>query len=264
MKFIKLILVAIALIGVIYGLIRWIDEEGPVTEPEYASITANEIKDQIKALCKEGKWSIDGYKGIESRIHMDSVNNNIDIQEANSLRLYLYSSSCVYVKEGVDKLFQQESYPTGKITYYESAVSYLRNKISEYGDNSNLTETSKMFSAYHQLMAALSFGASASYSRPLKAYSGGSADGRKSKIQNMPYYKSHFSKNSSIRSKVNGIDNDMSDAEDRYYDSLERLVEQHYKATGRIEDLLEDQIRFNEISTNSSAKSRLENFIRTL
>lgn len=264
MKFIKMILVAAVLVGVIAGLIWWQNREDPQIGPIVTTPTANEIKEQIKSFCKEGKWSVAGYGKIESRIHMDSVNYNIEMQEANSLRMFLYSSSCIYVKEGVDKLFQQDSYPANKITHYENALNHLRGKISEQGGNSNLTEASNMFSAYHLLMAALSFGASASYSRPLKAYSGGSADGRKSRIQGIPYYKSHFSKNSSIRSKVDRIDSDMKDAEEKYYDSLEKLVENHYKSTGRIEELLEDQIRFEEISTNSSAKSKLDNFIKHL
>lgn len=261
MKFLKLILVAVTIVGVIAGLIWWQNREESVGEIEVSSPTAKEIKEQIKTLCSDGRWSPVGYGKIESRIHMDSVNYNIEMQEANSLRMFLYSSSCIYVKDGVDKLFQQDSYPSDKVTQYENAMNHLRGKISEQGGNSNLTEASNMFSAYHQLMAALSFGASASYSRPLKAYSGGSADGRKNRIQGMPYFKSHFSKNSSIRSKVDRIDADMKDAEEKYYDSLEKLVENHYKSTGRIEELLEDQIRFDEISTNSSAKSRLKNFV---
>lgn len=261
MKYIKMLLVAIVLIGIISGLIWWQNRPEQVTEPEFTSVSANDIKEQIKSLCKDGKWNAGGYAKIESRIHMDSVNYNIEMQEANSLRMFLYSSSCIYVKDGVDKLFQQDSYPSDKITHYENALNHLRSKISEQGGNSNLSDASNMFSAYHQLMTALSFGANATYSRPLKAYNGGTADGRKARIQAMAYYKSHFSKNSSIRSKVDRIDSDMKDAEEKYYESLEKLVENHYKSTGRIEELLEDQIRFDEISTNSSAKTRLKNFV---
>ena len=260
MKFIKLLLVAIVLIGVISGLIWWQNRPEPVQEPEFTSVSANEIKEQIKSLCKEGKWNTEGYSKIESRIHMDSVNYNIEMQEAHSLRMFLYSSSCIYVKDGLDKLFQQDSYPSNIINHYENALNHLRNKISEQGGNSNLADASNMKADY-QLKSWLKVGANASYSRPLKAYNGGSADGRKARIQAMTYYKSHFSKNSSIRSKVDRIDADMKDAEEKYYDSLEKLVENHYKSTGRIEELLEDQIRFDEISTNSSAKTRLKNFV---
>ena len=262
MKLVKLFLIAIILIGIISGLIWWQNRSVQVTEPEFTSVSANEIKEQIKSLCKDGKWSSSGYEKIESRIHMDSVNYNIEMQEANSLRMFLYSSSCIYVKDGVDKLFQQDSYPSDKITHYENALNHLRGKISEQGGNSNLADASNMFSAYHQLMAALSFGANATYSRPLKAYNGGTADGRKARIQAMAYYKSHFSKNSSIRSKVGRIDSDMKDAEKKYYDSLEKLVENHYKSSNNYEVLVEDQYCFDSISTNSDAKKRLENFVR--
>lgn len=261
MKFFKLILVAAVLVGAIVGIIWWEDGENAVMEPEVSSATANEIKEQIKSLCKDGKWSVAGYSKIESRIHMDSLNRNIEIEEPGPLRLFLYSSSCVYVKEGLDKLFQQNTYPESQIIHYENALNHMRGKISEQGGNSNLTEASNMMSAYHQLMASLSFGASATYSRPLQAYSGGSADGRRNRIERLPYYKSHFSKNSSIRSRVDRIDADMKAAEANYYEKLEILVEKHYKSTGRIEELLEDQIRFDEISTNSVAKSRLKNFV---
>ena len=173
----------------------------------------------------------------------------------------MFASSCNYLKESADKLFKQSSYPTDKLNKLEGALELLRGKVSEFDANSNLTEASNMFNAYHQVMGMLSFGATASYSRPLKAYSGGSADGRKARIQGIPYYKSHFSNNSSIRAKVESIDADMKRAEEQYYSNLEQLVEKHYKSTGRIEELLEDQMRFEDISTNSSAISRLKNFV---
>lgn len=261
MKFVKLILIAVALVGIVAGLVWWQNRPEPVTEPAFTSARANEIKEEIKSLCKDSKWSVEGYTRIEMLIHMDSVNYNIEMLEANSLKMFLYSSSCIYVKEGVDHLFKQDSYPSAKITYYEDALNHLRNKISEQGDNSNLTDASAIFSAYQKLKDTLSFDEKATYSRPLKAYSGGSADGRKARIQAMPYYKSHFSKNASIRSQVANIEVDMKNAEDNYYDNLEELVEDHYKSTGRIDDLLEDQIRFSEISTNSSATSRLRDFV---
>ena len=103
----------------------------------------------------------------------------------------------------------------------------------------------------------------ASYSRPLRAYSGSSASGRKQRIVSMPYYKTHFSKNASIRSKVERMGNDLQQSEQAYYANLERCIEAHYRSSGDITILLEDQMRFNEISTNSSAKERLRQFIES-
>ena len=264
MKIIKLLLIAIVLIGGISGIVYINSIEPPIDEPEYGNPQANEWKNKIKALCKEEAWSVSGYTSIESGIHTDRVTSKgelITTDEENSLQAFLFASSCNYLKESADKLFKQSSYPTDKLNKLEGVLGFLRGKASEFDANSNLTEASNMFNAYHQVMRMLSFGAKASYSRPLKAYSGGSADGRKAKIQGIPYYKSHFSNNSSIRSKVESIDTDMKRAEEQYYSNLEQLVEKHYKSTGRIEELLEDQIRFDEISTNTSAKSKLKNFV---
>ena len=93
--------------------------------------------------------------------------------------------------------------------------------------------------------------------------SGSSADGRKKRIMSMPYYKTHFSKNTSIRSKVERMGNDSQQSEQAYYANLERCIEAHYRSSGDITILLEDQMRFNEISTNSSAKERLRQFIES-
>lgn len=264
MKIIKLLLLALVLIGGISGIVYLNSQTPTIEEPEYGNPQANEWKNKIKTLCKENAWTVSGYTSIESGIHTDRVTSKgelITIDEENSLQAFLFASSCNYLKESADKLFKQNSYPTDKLNKLESALELLRSKVPEFDANSNLTEASNMFNAYHQVMGMLSFGATASYSRPLKAYSGGSADGRKAKIQGLPYYKSHFSNNSSIRAKVERIDADMKRAEEQYYSNLEQLVEKHYKSTGRIEELLEDQIRFDEISTNSSAKSKLKNFI---
>lgn len=264
MKIFKLLIIALLLIGGISGIVYINSIEEHDSEPEYSNPQANEWKNRIKNLCKDDAWSISGYSSIESGIHTDRVTSKGDLittDEENSLQAYLFASSCNYIKESADKLFKENSYPTDKLSKLESGLDMLRGKVSEFDANSNLTEASNMFNAYRQVMGMLSFGATASYSRPLKAYSGGSADGRKTKIQEIPYYKSHFSNNSSIRSKVESIDSDMKRAEEQYYSNLEQLVEKHYKSTGRIEELLEDQMRFEDISTNSSANSRLKNFV---
>lgn len=264
MKIIKLLLIAIVLICGISGIVYLNSIDSTFDEPDFSSAQAKMWKDRIKVLCKENAWTVNGYTNIETGIHTDRVTSKgelITIDEENSLQAFLFASSCNYLKESVDQLFKQSSYSTDKLNKLESALELLRSKVPEFDANSNLTEASNMFNAYHQVMGMLSFGATASYSRPLKAYRGGSADGRKAKIQGLPYYKSHFSNNSSIRAKVERIDADMKRAEELYYSNLEQLVEKHYKSTGRIEELLEDQIRFDEISTNSSAKSKLKNFI---
>ena len=264
MKYLKLLLIAIILIGGVSGLVYLNSEPDSIEIPEFSSARANEWKQKIIDLCKEGVWSVTGYNDIEQGIHTDRIASQgklITMDEEISLVKFLFASSCAYLKNGTDNHFQQTSYSDTKIAQYEKALDHLRAQQSKFEANSNLPAASNLLTAYRQLMKMLSFGATATYSRPLKPYSGGSADGRRSKIQNMPYYKSHFSKNADIRSKVETLDQRMRGAEQEYYANLEKLVENHYKNSGRIEELLEDQMRFEEISTNPSAKKKLNSFV---
>ena len=264
MKLLKLLFVAIVIVGAITGVLYLNNNQGDqIQEPEFSNPIANDWKERINNLCKEGKWKETGYSEIENGLAMDEKNENISVDESYSLHKYLFASSCKYAKDGTDKLFKQTSYSDGQVTYYENMANFLKGKISKEGNNSNLTEAVNICNAYRQLMSQLAYGASASYSRPLKAYSGGNANGRRSKIENMPYYKSHFSKNTTISAKVASIDSDMKKAEQLYYESLEKLVENHYNNTKNLGDLLEDEIRFKEISTNSSATSRLSKFVNS-
>ena len=77
----------------------------------------------------------------------------------------------------------------------------------------------------------------------------------------MAYYKSHFSHNVEIKAKVDGLEAALRRAEREYYSNLEKCVERNYASTGDLATLLEDQMRFDEISTNDDAKERLNNFV---
>lgn len=264
MKILKLILLAAVLIGTIVVVTNWENIVGPVNpdvpDIDVSSTTAKEIKAQIQALCQDGKWNAGGYASIESRIHTDSTNRNIDLMEARSLRMYLYASSCSYVKEHTDKLFQQSTYAPASVSFLEGAVNLLKQKAAVQGSNSNLTEAGSLFSAYRQLLGALTQKAAAvAYTRPLKPYSNADAKGRKARVQAMPYYQSHFSRNSSIKGQVARLGED--GGEHSYYAKLEQLVEQQYRRTHNLDQLLSDQIRFGEISTNSAATERLNQFV---
>lgn len=264
MKALKLLLIAIVIIGGIYGIIQVTSKGAEMETPDFTSAQANMWKQRIIGLCQDEKWTMSEYDAIESGVHTDRVTSKgelISMDEELSLKKYLYALSCNYVKEGADKLFQQSFYPDSKIKHFGDALDFLQSKVGKQENNSNLAEAIKLYSSYHQIMNALAFGASAHYSRPLQAYSGGSADGRKARIKGLPYYGSHFSKNSSLSSRVESLDADMAHAEQQYYANLEKCIEDNYKENGSIEELLEDQIRFDEITTNSSAKDKLNEFV---
>lgn len=267
MKILKLALIALVIVGAIVALV-WPkpDNSGDAApEPEFASAQANAWKEKIKALCQEGKWTAAGYNTIETGIQTDytaSKGNLITKDEELALHRYLFASSCCYLKNGTDKLFKQNSYPQGTVSHYETALNLLRGKSAGQGNNSNLTDASNLFAAYHQLLDMLKkpSGVKVTYTRPLRAFSGDNSGQLKERIKKSTYYKSYFSHNLALRSKVENIGKSGM-TEQQYYQQLEQLIERHYRQTNDIETLLEDQIRFDEISTNSSAKSRLNNFV---
>lgn len=260
MKAIKLLLIAVVIVGVVSGLMMIIPETKPIDKPAITSAAGESWMKKIDALCKDGAWSSIGYTELETGIQIDMKpeTGNLGIDEGNALHDYLYASSCYYVKDGADKLFKKNVYPIAKLKHYENAISKLKENAKT---NSNLTEAINMYNSYHQILSLVSYNGGASYSHPLKAYSGRNASSIKAKVQNMPYFKSHFSNNDDINAKLNRLDSSMSDGESKYYADLEKLIENHYNKTKNLETLLDDQIQFNSISTNQSAIDKLNNFI---
>lgn len=271
-KLIKLILIAAVLVGAVVGLMLIIAPSNNEEEvPDFTSAQANEWKSQINDLCKDGKWSEAGFKKIETGIHTDRVTSHgdlISMDEEAALQKYLFTASCSYLNKLVDGLFKQTSYPANTVKSSEEMSTFLNTKLDSFGSNSNLTEASNLLSEYHQILGVLSFSGNASYSRPLKAFNAMPADVASDRVRSLKHYESHFSKNLSIKSKVDNLAYNRAEAESDYYMNLEKAVEHHYRSiadndTGNaLIVLLEDQSRFEEISTNQNAISRLDSFVK--
>ena len=264
MKAIKLLLIAIVLVGAVIGLLYINSGTDEIQEPEFTSEQANEWKEKINELCKDDNWSVSGYESIETGIRTDNAISDgelINEDEERTLLKYLFALSCSSLFENADVHFKQKTYSEKSIEKFEKASGFLSEAVEKFETNSNLTKFSKILSEYVQLKRSLGFSSNAKYSKPLKEFSAPSADALKSRITGLEYYKSHFSNNTSINSKVNNLASDRNRAEQKYYENLELLVEKNYKTSGRIEELLDDQIRFNEISTNSTAIDKLTSFV---
>lgn len=267
MKFLKLLIIAVIIIGGIAALVLFSGGHESIPGPSVSSAQAKDWRGKIDALCKDNAWNANGYERIESGVHTDFVTSDgrlITRSEESSLQAYLFASSCLWIKEKTDNMFKKDGYPTSDLKRFEGAVNLLKQKEAKRGRNSNLTEAESLFSSYHRLLSLLEYkSAHASYSHPLRAYSGNGASNRKATIERLPYYKTHFSRNTSLKAKVNQLGKETQGAETRYYDELEKCIERHYEQTGDLGRLLEDQLRFDEISNNSSAKSRLNNFVNS-
>lgn len=265
MKYVKMLILALLIIGAVVGLIFWMSPSKETEEiPDFTSAQANEWKEQINKLCEKGKWNAKGYNAIETGIHTDRVTSDgdlISLDEENALQKYLFTASCNSLNKQVNELFKQSSYPAASVKSAEDMLTFMNGKLGNFGSNSNLTEASNILSEYHQLMGSLSFSSSASYSHPLRAFNAMSADAAQSRIKSLRYYNSHFSKNPTIKNQVSNLASNRAKAESDYYLNLEKAVENHYRSTKDLEVLLEDQIRFNQITTNTNAKSRLSSFV---
>lgn len=262
MKAIKLLLIAILLVGIVVGLIN-IPGVIKIQEPEFTSEQANSWKEQINQLCKDDNWSVTGYERIETGIQTDNATSDelINDDEERALMKYLFALSCSSMFERADKHFMQPSYSEPTIEKFEAANAFLSDEVDNFEDNSNLTKLSNILSEYAKLKRSLSFSSRAKYTKPFKEFSAPSAEVLKKRIADLKYYKSHFSKNTSFQTKVNHLVADRERAEKEYYEHLELLIEQNYESSGRIEELLDDQMRFSEISTNQSAIDKLTTFL---
>lgn len=265
MKALKLLFIAIILVGVVTGLLYINSSDVVIEDPEFTSEQANEWKAKINELCKEDNWSVAGYEKIETGIHTDNVTSNgelINDDEERTLSKYLFALSCSSLFENADAYFKKSSYSENHIKKFETANDFLSDAVDKFGTNSNLTELSKILSEYKRLKRSITFSTNAKYSKPLKEFSAPSADDIMSSIRRLKYYKSHFSNNTSISSKINNLESDRNNAEQKYYENLELLIEENYVSSGRIEELMEDHFRFFEISTNRSATDKLDSFVR--
>lgn len=266
MKYIKLLSIAVFLIGAVALLIFFTQGENGGGNAGVTSSIAKQFEKEIVGLCKEGKWSQQGYQNLENKIRTFAKDGNIELGERDALCLYLYTASCEGLLAYADKLFQQSSYPPDKVTYVESAFQFLKSQNG--GSNSNLTQGLNMIHEYKTVVSCSSISSEAHYSHPLQPFNGGAATAMAGRIKNLRYYKSHFSKNPTLRAKVENLASNLAQKEAEYYMNLEKCVETNYyrlkqslSAWQALEQTQSDYERFKVISTNSSATSKLSNFI---
>lgn len=266
MKYLKLVFIAVILIGAVSLLVLFTQSGGEGTKAGVKSSCAKKFEREIIELCKDGKWTQQGYKNLDNKINTFAKDGNIQIGEKNSLCLFLYTESCKSLFESADKMFKLSTYPTGKVSSLESSLKFLESLKA--GSNSNLTQGLSMFHEYRTLLACCSFSSNATYSNPLKAFNGGTAESIKGKIHGMKYYNSHFSNNPTIRAKIDNLASNLSRAESEYYMNLEKCVEANfYKIKNAssewqaLEQTDRDYERFKVISTNQTATSKLQKFL---
>lgn len=273
MKLVKLFIIAIALIGAIFGITRLIpdDTDDAVVEPEFGSAQARSWKEKIKEMCVVGKWNSQDYSDITSGLKFDCKNSQlITNQELISLDGYLFALSCLCIKDGADAFFKKSEYENDSLNYYKDASAFLKEQSVMYDKNANLDIITGLVSSYNVIMGALSFNTSARYA-DLDVYRGGknpfgiTCDKRIQIIENTNYYSSHFSRNSTISNMKNSLESRYAEAYRTYCVNLADAIIKHYEDTkGKSSDLLNDQMPFDEIAADCrTAREKLFSFIKS-
>lgn len=266
MKYIKLLLIALIVVGGIIALNCFKGCRGDKsiessTDTALVSKRAIYWKDKIKKLCSEKNWKDTSFNTLANGIPDDRKKGNIDKREESALQNLLFAESCTYLKEQAKNLFSQREYPKGERERLKDILTFLDEKEKRYGNNGELDFVAGIFNAYNILLSRLSFYCSASYSKPLKSYPGESVEGRRTQIKSDKYYKEYFCKCSDIESQLNNLESKRKQAEYSYYDNLEHAIEKHYEGKrGDISALRSDDLNFRDISTNSNASRRLKAF----
>lgn len=263
-KILKLLGLAIVVMGCIVVLmIVMPDPQGGGGGGDIESHRGKELQEEIDKLCSGNNWTEVGFKNLEMKIHTDKMHGNVSQDEELALKNYLFAASCKFLNMEVDNSFQQKSYSDSDIKSYNKMLDFLNSRPQKSGTNSNLTEASNILSEYNQLLSAMSYKGTATYTKPLKAFDQTGIDNAIRRIKSLKHYGSHFSKNSSVNEKLASLSSHKDNAEEEYYNALESAIERHYNSTSYdVEALLEDKIRFDAIAKKfPSAKSRLETYL---
>jgi len=269
MKALKIILIVTALTAAILALALLIKPKySELDVPDFTNPIANDWKAKINTLCSDNNWNDKGYIAIETGMKADREMDNLTYGEEKSLNEYLFAFSCLYIDTLTDKLFKKPTYPESKINIIQSALVLLQGKLPQGESNSHLKNASALLGAYNRIMSLINPFKPAHYSKPFKPFPKQSAESCRREILSIPYYKSHFINNPTIMQAVNNIDKKMAEAEKKYYNDLELLIEQHHKSTKDKMELYKDEIAFQHlleeagISYNNAALKRLENYTR--
>lgn len=266
MKYIKLLLIALIVVG---GIIALNCFRGCVGDNSKESLIDTTLvskravywKGKIKKMCSDKNWTETGFNTLANGMPDDRKKGNIDKREESALQNLLFAESCTYLKEQTKTLFSSNEYPKEERERLKGILAFLKKKEKRYGNNGELNFVAGLFNAYNKLLNQLSFYCTASYSNPLRRYPGESVEDRKHRIKSEKYYKEYFCKCSDIERQLNNLESKRRQAEYAYYDKLEKTIEKHYEEKeGDISALRSDDLSFRDISTNNEASRRLKEF----
>lgn len=240
---------------------------------EYETLASYEDIDKaIGQLVQPGNWNEEDCTTIDARINACKMYALIDAKQSTALKQKLNSYSNKYLFEGVDELFRKTSYQG--LDFWKSMLAYMQKQYDNYTAqqiplaSANMKKAQIIIDDYKKVC---SWANASGYATPefLSKYPVNIANAVLSyhdKIKNEPNYQTYFKANTDLKKAMDGMQARMEASRVKYYDGLEKLVEEYIvKNELTEEEALDLQIRFNALdqsaSHSSAAISKLQDFV---
>lgn len=240
---------------------------------EYETLASYEDIDKaIDHLVLPGNWNEDDCTTIDARINACKMYSLIDANQSVALKRKLNTYSNKYLYDGVDSLFRQTTYQG--LSFWKSMLSYMQKQSDSYTQqqiqlaSANMKKAEIIIADYGKVY---SWANAAGKATPefLKKYPldiSSAVLSYHDKIKKEPNYQTYFKANTDLKKAMDGMRGRMEASRVKYYDGLEKLVEEYILKNELTEEAALDlQIRFNALDQSaahsSAAINKLQDFV---
>lgn len=240
---------------------------------EYETLASYEDIDKaIDQLVQPGNWNEEDCTTIDARINACKMYALIDATQSTALKQKLNSYSNKYLFEGVDELFRKTSYQG--LDFWKSMLAYMQKQYDNYTAqqiplaSANMKKAQIIIDDYKKVCswANASGDATPEFLKKYPVNISSAVLSYHDKIKKEPNYQTYFKANTDLKKVMDGMQARMEASRVKYYDGLEKLVEEYIvKNELTEEEALDLQIRFNALdqsaSHSSAAISKLQDFV---
>lgn len=241
---------------------------------EFESLnTYEDIEKAIEVLVKPGNWNEYDCTTIDYRIGICQMYSSIEPEDAVTLKRMLNTYSNKYLYDGVDSLFRQPSYQG--LSFWKSMLAYMQKQYADYTYQeitrlftSDMDKAQTIIDDYKKVCdwANASGDATPEFLKKYPVNISSAVLSYHDKIKKEPNYQTYFKANTDLKKAMDGMQARMEASRVKYYDGLEKLVEEYIvKNELTEEEALDLQIRFNALdqsaSHSSAAISKLQDFV---
>ena len=240
---------------------------------EYETLASYEDIDKaIDQLVLPGNWNEDDCTTIDARINACKMYSLIDANQSVALKRKLNTYSNKYLYDGVDALFRKPSYQG--LSDWRSMLSYMQKQYDSYTQqqiqlaSANMKKAQIIIDDYDKVCswANASGKATPEFLKKYPVNIPSAVLSYHDKIKKEPNYQTYFKANTDLKKSMDGMQARMESSRVKYYDGLEKLVEEYIvKNALTEEEALDLQIRFNALDQSaahsSAAINKLQDFV---